>query len=104
MGLEVSIEWLTLLLFGTLALTLMAGLPMAFCTGGIACLFLFVFGDSSILNIMPGRLFPFMTDYQLSAVPLFIFMAAILEKAGIIEELFDAVYKALGGIKGGLAS
>ena len=31
-----------------------------------------------------------MTDYQLSAVPLFIFMAAVLEKAGIIEELFDA--------------
>ena len=31
-------------------------------------------------------------------------MAAILEKAGLIEELFDAVYKWLGGIKGDLAS
>src|SRR5215212_4546542 len=48
--------------------------------------------------------FPLMTDYQLSAVPLFIFMAAILEKAGIIEELFDVVYKWLGGVRGGLAS
>jgi tripartite ATP-independent transporter DctM subunit len=37
-------------------------------------------------------------------VPLFIFMAAMLEKAGIIEELFDVVYKWLGGLKGGLAS
>jgi tripartite ATP-independent transporter DctM subunit len=45
-----------------------------------------------------------MTDYQLSAVPLFIFMAAMLEKAGIIEELFDAVYKWLGSVKGGLAA
>jgi tripartite ATP-independent transporter DctM subunit len=53
---------------------------------------------------MPSRIFPFMTDYQLSAVPLFIFMAAMLEKAGIIEELFDAVYKWLGAVKGGLAA
>ena len=51
--------------------------------------------------MMPARIFPFMTDYQLSAVPLFIFMAAMLEKAGIIEELFDVVYKWLGAVEGG---
>ena len=50
--------------------------------------------------MMPSRIFPFMTDYQLSAVPLFIFMAAMLEKAGIIEELFDVVYKWLGARQG----
>ena len=53
-----------------------------------------------MLNMLPSRIFPFMTDYQLSAVPLFIFMAAMLEKAGIIEELFDVVYKWLGGAEG----
>src|SRR6184192_4546460 len=78
--------------------------PMAFCTGSLATIFLFLFGNSAILNMMPSRIFPFMTDYQLSAVPLFIFMAAMLEKAGIIEELFDAVYKWLGSVKGGLAA
>src|ERR671933_102577 len=104
MGLEIDIAWLTLLLFGSLGLLLALGLPMAFCTGSLATIFLFVFGNAAILNMMPARIFPFMTDYQLSAVPLFIFMAAMLEKAGIIEELFDAVYKWLGGIKGGLAS
>ena len=50
--------------------------------------------------MMPSRIFPFMTDYQLSAVPLFIFMAAVLEKAGIIEELFDVIYKWLGSLQG----
>ena len=45
-----------------------------------------------------------MTDYQLSAIPLFIFMASILERAGIIQDLFDVVYKVLGGLRGGLAS
>ena len=104
MGLDISIEWLSLLLFGGLAFLLMLGLPMAFCTGSLACIFLYVFGTPAILNMVPSRIFPFMTDYQLSAVPLFIFMAAMLQKAGIIEELYDVVYKWLGGLKGGLAS
>ncbi|MGE0148944.1 MAG: TRAP transporter large permease subunit [Parvibaculaceae bacterium] len=104
MGLELPILWLSLLMFGGLAVLLMLGLPMAFCTGSLAVLFLWLFGNSAMLNMLPARVFPFMTDYQLSAVPLFIFMAAILEKAGIIEELFDVVYKWLGGLKGGLAS
>jgi len=103
-GLEIDIAWLTVLLFGSLGVLLALGLPMAFCTGSLATIFLFVFGSPAILNMMPSRIFPFMTDYQLSAVPLFIFMAAMLEKAGIIEELFDAVYKWLGSVKGGLAA
>ena len=36
MGLEIGIAWLSLLLFGSLALLLMLGLPMAFCTGSLA--------------------------------------------------------------------
>ena len=104
MGLDIDIAWLTVLLFGSLALLLALGLPMAFCTGSLAIIFLFVFGTPAILNMLPSRVFPFMTDYQLSAVPLFIFMAAVLEKAGIIEELFDAIYKWLGAVKGGLAA
>ncbi|MGH1350059.1 MAG: TRAP transporter large permease [Methyloligellaceae bacterium] len=104
MGLELDILWLTILMFGSLAVLLMAGLPLAFVTGGLGCIFLFIFGSVNELNILPSRIFPFMTDYQLSAIPLFIFMAAMLERAGIIEELFDVVYKLLGGLRGGLAS
>ena len=102
MGLEISILWLTILMFGSLAVLLMAGLPLSFVTGGLACVFLFLFGDIEILNILPSRIFPLMTDYQLSAIPLFIFMASMLERAGIIEELFDMVYKLLGSLRGGL--
>ena len=104
MGLEIEIAWLTVAMFSSLAVLLMAGLPLAFVTGGLGCIFLFVFGDLAALNILPSRIFPFMTDYQLSAIPLFIFMAAMLERAGLIEDLFDVVYKMLGGLKGGLAS
>ena len=104
MGLDVPVQVLGLLMFGSLGLALAIGVPMAFPLGSLGCVFLYVFGSASMLNMLPSRVFPFMTDYQLSAIPLFIFMAAILEKAGLIEELFDAVYKWLGGLKGGLAS
>ena len=103
MGVEIDIVWLTILMFGSLLILLMAGLPLAFVTGGLACVFLFVFGDAAMLNILPSRIFPLMTNYQLSAIPLFIFMASMLERAGIIEELYDMVYKILGGLRGGLA-
>ncbi|MCB2123926.1 MAG: TRAP transporter large permease subunit, partial [Rhodobacteraceae bacterium] len=104
MGLDISIELLTLIMFGSLLVLLMAGLPLAFVTGGLACVFLFLMGDARALNIVPSRIFPLMTNYQLSAIPLFIFMAAMLERAGIINDMFDVIYKVLGGVKGGLAS
>ena len=104
MGIEIDIFWLTVLMFGSLAVLLTLGLPLAFVTGGLACVFLFVFGDADDLNIIPSRLYPLMTDYQLTAIPMFIFMASMLERAGVIEELFDMVYKMLGGLRGGLAS
>lgn len=104
MGIEIDIFWLTILMFGSLAILLSLGLPLAFVTGGLACVFLFIFGDAKALNIIPSRLYPLMTDYQLTAIPMFIFMASVLERAGVIEELFDMVYKILGGLRGGLAS
>src|ERR1051325_8345983 len=104
MGLDIDIAWLTVLLFGSLGILLALGLPMAFCTGSLAVIFLFIFDNPAILNMIPSRIVPFRADFELSAGPLFIFMAAMLEKAGIIEELFDAVYKWLGSVKGGLAA
>ncbi len=104
MDIDISIGYLTLIMFGSLLVLLMAGLPLAFVTGGLAIVFLFILGDERALNIVPSRIFPIMTNYQLSAIPLFIFMAAMLERAGIINDMFDVIYKVLGGIKGGLAS
>src|SRR6056297_1770662 len=104
MGIDIGIELLTLIMFGSLLALLMAGLPLAFVTGGLACVFLFVLGDERALNIVPSRIFPLMTNYQLSAIPLFIFMAAMLERAGIINDMFDVIYKVMGGLKGGLAA
>ncbi len=101
-GIEIStLSWL---MFGSLMVLLVFGLPLAFVTGSLGCLFIYMVGDEAMLNIIPTRIFPLMTDYQLSAIPLFIFMASMLEKAGLIDEMFDVVYKWMGGLHGGLAA
>ena len=99
----ISIQWLSVVMFGGLLLLLALGMPLAFVTGSLGVLFIYLVGDSNMLNIIPTRIFPLMTDYQLSAIPLFIFMASMLERAGLIDEMFDVVYKWLGGLHGGLA-
>lgn len=94
---------LTWIMFGSLFVLLMAGLPLAFVAGGLGVVFLYLVGDSAMLNMVPSRIFPMMTNPDLAAIPLFIFMATMLERAGLIEEMFDAVYQWMGGLRGGLA-
>ena len=94
---------LTWIMFGSLFVLLMAGLPLAFVAGGLGVVFLYLVGDSDMLNMVPSRIFPMMTNPDLAAIPLFIFMATMLERAGLIEEMFDAVYQWMGGLRGGLA-
>jgi len=99
-----EISTLTWIMFGTLLVFLMLGLPLAFVTGGLGVVFIYLIGDQSMLNIIPSRIFPMMTNSDLAAIPLFIFMASMLERAGLIEEMFDVVYKWMGGLHGGLAA
>lgn len=99
-----DIASLTWIMFGTLFVFLMIGLPLAFVTGGLGVVFIYLIGDQIMLNIIPTRIFPMMTNPDLAAIPLFIFMASMLERAGLIEEMFDVVYKWMGGLNGGLAA
>ncbi|MBQ0813222.1 MAG: TRAP transporter large permease subunit, partial [Marinobacter sp.] len=101
---SVEIGPLTYLMFGSLFVALMMGLPLAFVTGGLGVLFVYLVGDAMMLNIVPSRIFPMMTNSDLAAIPLFIFMASMLERAGLIEEMFSVVYKWMGGLSGGLAT
>ena len=99
-----SIGWLTIAMFGSLVIVLSAGMPLSFGSGALTIIFMYLVGDKYMINILPSRIFPMMTDYQLSAIPLFIFMAAMLERAGLVDDMFKVVYKWLGGLRGGLAA
>ena len=56
-------------------------------------------GAMSLIEIIP---FSQATFYTLTTVPLFIFMGQMLLEAGIGRDLYDAAYKWLGHIRGGL--
>jgi tripartite ATP-independent transporter DctM subunit len=97
------IESLTWLMFGSLFLLLLTGYPLAFLVGGVAVGFIAWLWSPDALALVPQRVWNNMTQYLLAAIPLFIFMASMLEKSGLIEEIFDVAYKWLGRVPGGLA-
>ncbi|MBI1396585.1 MAG: TRAP transporter large permease subunit [Betaproteobacteria bacterium] len=101
---NMDVATLTILMFVSLAILLMMGLPMAFVVGGLGVVWIYLVGGQTMLNIIPTRIFPLMANSDLAAIPLFIFMASMLERAGLIEEMFDVVYKWMGGLRGGLAA
>ena len=99
-----SIEWITVLIFGSMVFVMFLGLPVAFATGFVGILFTTIFMGPESVNIVPTRIFGLMTNYLLDAIPLFILMANILERSGIIEDIYMMVYHWLGWLKGGVAT
>jgi tripartite ATP-independent transporter DctM subunit len=98
-----SIELITLLIIGTFILLLMAGLPLAWTMGATASIFCLVLFNPMVMLMVVSRVYTIMLNYTLVAVPLFIFMAAILQSSGIAEQLFKAVHIWSGGLRGGMA-
>ena len=98
-----NIGILTAALFGAMILCLFAGLPLAFSLGGIAVIFILLLMGPKGLFIIISSAFDGWTNYILVAIPLFVLMANFLERSGIAKELYDAMYKWIGGLRGGLA-
>jgi len=98
-----SVELITLLLFGLLILLLLAGVPLAFCLGGVAVLFVLLFWSPKALSMISSVTYGVMNNFILIAIPLFIFMGIVLHRSGIAEDAYDMMYKWLGGVRGGLA-
>ncbi len=99
-----SIELISLLLVVGFVVLLALGLPIAFITGGLAvALTLYLWGPTHLLLII-SRVFGLMGNYVLVAVPMFILMASMLERSGVADDLFTALYQWLGPIRGALAS
>ena len=101
---NMSIELITLLIGATFMLLLMLGLPLAWAMGSTSVIFTLLLFEPTILIMLVGRMFTsIMMSYTLLAIPLFVLMAAILQKSDITEQLFRAVYVWSGNLRGGLA-
>jgi len=96
-----------LALFAGLLICLMSGFPVAFVLGGVSLLLaglgvLLQHFDASFLSAIPQRIYAAMTNDVLLAVPLFVFMGAMLERSGIASELLDGIGRLFGRRRGGL--
>lgn len=96
-------DYLSLLMFPALLIALFLGFPVAFSMMGVAFFFgLMVFGDAVIFQ-MVQKVNDVASNFVLAAVPLFVFMGAMLERSGIAEQLFEAVHLWTRRLPGGLA-
>ena len=115
---------------GTISLVLMLGLiillaigmPLGMASAALAVLVLvmkfepalltnpFAFGDGILtgrpgtgpLYILTQKIYGLLTDYVLISVPLFIFMAALLERSGIAKEMYSSLNVWLNRTRGGI--
>ncbi len=111
-----------ILLLGMLFL-LAIGMPLGFASGFLAVVVMvlkfeptlitdpFSFGSgiltgnfgSGPMNILAQRLYGITTNYVLVSVPLFIFMATLLERSGIAKDMYSSLSQWMSRTRGGIA-
>ncbi|MDA9008818.1 TRAP transporter large permease subunit [Alphaproteobacteria bacterium] len=58
---------------------------------------------SGALYLLTQKVFDLLTEYVLISVPLFIFMASLLERSGVAKQMYDSLDYWLGRVRGGIA-
>ncbi|MGB1209308.1 MAG: TRAP transporter large permease subunit, partial [Paracoccaceae bacterium] len=118
-----DIGTISLVLMIALIVLLAIGMPLGLASAVLAVLVLVMkfepallmnpmtFGDGMLtsrpgtgaLYILAQKIYGLLTDYVLISVPLFIFMAALLERSGIAKEMYSSLNVWLSGTRGGIA-
>ncbi|MCK4786155.1 MAG: TRAP transporter large permease subunit [Desulfobacteraceae bacterium] len=94
---------LAFIMFPALVIFLLCGYPVAFTLGGVALIFGLIGFGLDFFTLLPMRIWTRMTNFTLTAVPMFIFMGIMLERSGLAEDLLDTMSKLFGQIRGGMA-
>jgi tripartite ATP-independent transporter DctM subunit len=98
-----GIEWGTFVMFVMLFGLLLTGMPLAFVTLLVALIFALAWFGPMSVPLITSRIFSFVNSFVFVSVPMFVLMAAILDKSGIARDLFDAMRLIGGRLRGGVA-
>ncbi len=99
------------LLIGIFVL-LAIGMPLGFASGFLAVMVLYLrFGPDVLFrqfgtgpfSVLSQRIYGLMTDYVIISVPLFIFMASLLERSGLAKDMYSSLNVWLSRTRGGIA-
>ena len=118
MTMLVSVDQITnghigLLMLSLVVVAIMLGFPTAFTLMGMGMLFAYFAYHSGgqtvegamrqTLDLMVQRAFSVMNSDVLIAIPLFVFMGYLVERANLISKLFSSLHLALARVPGSLA-
>ena len=101
-------DYLPIFMFVTLAILLFSGFPVGFVLGGVGLAFGFigmyfdVFSQVELFNLVL-RIWGIADNLVLVAIPMFIFMGTMLERAGVAADLLHCLQVLLRRTPGGLA-
>lgn len=98
-----SQEVLGVIMLIVMVLAILLGFPTAFTLMGLGVIFGFIGAGPLVFELLVQRTYGVMTNDVLLAIPLFIFMGYIIERAGILDDLFRSIQLVMGPIRGSLA-
>ena len=102
---------LGLLMLGLIVVGIMLGFPTAFTLMGMGVIFGWLayrsadpaLANRQILDLMVQRAYSVMSNDVLIAIPLFVFMGYLVERAALIDRLFKSLHLATARVPGALA-
>jgi tripartite ATP-independent transporter DctM subunit len=99
----VSPEALGLTMILLMVVAIMIGFPTAFTLLALGITFGFLGFGFLVFDLAVQRAFFIMSNDVLVAIPLFLFMGYVIERAGILDELFHVIQVIFGKLPGSLA-
>lgn len=108
----VDIGTLSLIILLGMFILLAIGMPLGFASAFLAVVTLMLKFDPDVLwgtfgrgplSVLGQAVYRQMTNYVLISVPLFIFMAALLERSGIARDMYSSLNVWLSRMRGGIA-
>ena len=95
---------LTALFFAAMFACLAIGVPIAIALGGLSAILVLIFWGPNALSMLVLKAYGNTSSFEFLAIPLFVYMANMLERSGIAEDLYETMHRFVGGRRGGLAA
>jgi tripartite ATP-independent transporter DctM subunit len=95
-------EIIGLIMIGFMLVALFLGFPISFTLIFLGFVFGYIGFGKLVFYLMTYQFYSVMMEQTLAAVPLFIFMGILMEQAGLMERLFQAIQLMLSRVRGAL--
>ena len=97
------IETATLVIVAALFVLMLAGIPLGVVTLTVSVATALAYFGPAGMGLVGRQIVGVLENYSFVAVPLFVLMASLMERAGVGHDLFDAMSLFSGRLRGGVA-